>query len=229
MRPVIKLPINYAGRLVESSIRPEQIVAFIDRMFLGREFFDMSWNLRLSMRYAPQLAALLELVRLLPQKHTPSELPGYVEYLTSLVAIRHVMKEWQTQNSLELLECYPSLGDLHPLGLIRRALEEIVNTPNVAPVTIAEVEILSLQISAAMSAGSHDLIGLAPEKLTQTSERSLITKSIIVPRSFAQVNPPRSLLLVPEEVQLHVFDDLTSHDRSSLNKRTPKIQSNPKP
>jgi len=226
MAPVTKRPTdNMARQIVVRSITAQDIVGFIDRMFLGDDFFRMPWKLRLPISYAPQMAALLELVRLLPIADTPSDPTGYIEYLTSLVAIRHVMEGWRSRDSSELLEYYPALGDLHPLGLIRRALAEVANKPNVVPVIIAEVKMQSLPSSAIKVPGSHKLIELAPEDRTQAIEGPLIIRSIAAPRSFAEVNVLAALPTFPTNVfRYHDFVELNSNawrraDKQRSNKR----------
>lgn len=101
-------------------VSPGQVVALIDRIAPPARWNDK--GLRLNFGFAGQLAALVALIDDIPPELMPAEADKFAELVSSAAAIRTQVETWQSRGDFGHLTYIQALGDLHPVGLIRRAL-----------------------------------------------------------------------------------------------------------
>jgi hypothetical protein len=105
-------------------VYPTQVVAFIERMFPDgmQQSPEKIRTWRFGHTYAEQLAALIEMVDQIPPELMPAEASKYFELTASRATIREVLETWRSRGGVGTLDHISALGDLHPVGLIHRAL-----------------------------------------------------------------------------------------------------------
>jgi hypothetical protein len=85
---------------------------------------------QLNFGFAPELSALIRLVDEMPAELMPTEADRYLEFVSSIAAVRDQLVTWQSSDRNGTLGYRTALGDLHPVALIRRAL---VGLPDFLP------------------------------------------------------------------------------------------------
>ena len=105
-------------------VSPSQVVAFIERMCPEIEKWTVAHSraAQLNFGFAPELSALVRLIDEMPAELMPGDADRYLEFVSSIAAIRDQLVTWQTRDRNGTLAYRTALGDLHPVALIRRAL-----------------------------------------------------------------------------------------------------------
>jgi hypothetical protein len=105
-------------------ISPTQVVAFIERMCpeIVKWTPAHSRMVQLNFGYEPELSALVRLVDEMPAELMPGDADRYLEFVSSIAAVRDQLVRWQSGERTGALGHRTALGDLHPVALIRRAL-----------------------------------------------------------------------------------------------------------
>lgn len=111
---------------------PSQVIAFIERMFPGgmQQSPEKIRTWQFPDTHAPTFAALIEIVDQIPPELMPAEASKYVELTASRAAIREKLETWRSRGGVGTLDHISAIGDLHPVGLIYRAL---FGLPDVLP------------------------------------------------------------------------------------------------
>jgi len=113
-------------------IAPSLVVAFIERMCpeIAKWTPAHSRTVQLNFRYESELSALVRLIDEMPAELMPGDADRYLEFVSSIAAVRDQLVRWQSGERTGALAHRTALGDLHPVALIHRAL---FGLPDVLP------------------------------------------------------------------------------------------------
>ncbi len=100
---------------------PSQAVNVIDKLFPKFREQKSGERRYLSASNDSQLVALLEVVQLIPSELINLSDDDYVEFISSIAAVRNMIETWKTNHSAQF-ESIPGLRPLSPVSLIRQAL-----------------------------------------------------------------------------------------------------------
>jgi hypothetical protein len=105
---------------------PSQVVDAIHRIYpwtLDQLESETPIQQSLNRENVGRLAALINLVEQIPEELLMCNPARYTELIASIGAIKSMFPIWQEQRQWKLITM-PGFGPLHPITLIRRALQE---------------------------------------------------------------------------------------------------------
>jgi|GEM_PF-1033167 len=115
-------------------VYPSQVTAYVGAIVpqIGTQTPQQSREMRFGYgaQSLTEFAALLDLAEAIPAELLPADGARYADFLKGVAAVRVVVDAWRTRGNVVSLDHAPQLGDLHPLGLIYRALAGL---PDEAP------------------------------------------------------------------------------------------------
>lgn len=105
---------------------PSQVRGFIKQAFPFTEtqIDSPAGAVNLGFNFAIPLAAVLELVEQIPNELIAIEGEDYVDFVSSIAAIRNVLQMWQAQGTGHGLIKIEGRGDLNPVTILRWTLEK---------------------------------------------------------------------------------------------------------
>jgi hypothetical protein len=101
---------------------PSQVVEFIDQVFPFAKNQKEGDGAQLASSHAPTLAAIVNLVNLIPGHLIDLSRSDYTTFVASLEAIRTSLGQWQSRGADHALKKVPGLGKLSPVTHLRRCL-----------------------------------------------------------------------------------------------------------
>ena len=107
---------------MSEDITPDNIASLIERIFPGMDCasLEQTVKLRIPDTYLPEVAAILDLVRHVPDELIPKE--AQFEIVAITAAINAIVTSWIFGRQDRYLEFSPTLGNRHPIAMLRTAL-----------------------------------------------------------------------------------------------------------
>lgn len=107
-------------------VLPSQVVAAIERMFpfAATQVDEERARVELGLGNSTQLAALVALIEQVPAELIMLDTNRYAEFTTAVAAIRNALQMWPARGDVFSLRNIPGFGNLNPVTLIRRSLEQ---------------------------------------------------------------------------------------------------------